>query len=75
MAGELQNQYRALVLPNVGSDFEIEQRPTLEAYHGSAIVRVLAANILSYHKEVYEGTRLLTFPLPLVGGKRMPTNG
>lgn len=42
--------------------------PTPAPNHGSAIVRIEAAGILSYHHEIYSGARGYEFPKPIVGG-------
>ena len=44
--------------------FGISPQPTL----GSAVVRVLAANVLSYMHEIYNGTRPYPFPTPIIPG-------
>lgn len=69
MATDLPSQHRALVLESMGSAFKVEQRTTPQAHHGSAVVRILAANILSYHQEIYDGSRFYGLPTPIVGGK------
>jgi threonine dehydrogenase-like Zn-dependent dehydrogenase len=35
---------------------------------GSVVIRILVANVVSYAREIYDGTRPYTFPLPLVIG-------
>lgn len=35
---------------------------------GSAVVRILAAPIISYTREIYDGTRKYLYPAPLVPG-------
>ncbi|CAG9957066.1 unnamed protein product [Clonostachys rosea f. rosea IK726] len=64
----LPSQHRALVLETVGAGFEIKQLPTPQAFHGSAVIKVEQAGILSYHREIYNGVRKYDFPKPIVGG-------
>ncbi|KAL2808588.1 chaperonin 10-like protein [Aspergillus granulosus] len=61
-------QHRALVLENPGSEFQVKSLPTPQPDFGSAIVRVIAAGVLPYHRDVYDGKRPNSFPTPLVGG-------
>ena len=61
-------EHQALVLEAVGADFKITTLPTPEAEPGSAIVQVLSAGVLSYHREIYGGQRHYNFPEPIVGG-------
>jgi threonine dehydrogenase-like Zn-dependent dehydrogenase len=68
MQSSLPTHHRALVLESVPSSFELKHVPTPEPTHGSAVVRVVSAGILSYHREVYSGARAYPFPTPLVGG-------
>jgi threonine dehydrogenase-like Zn-dependent dehydrogenase len=68
MASDLPTEYRALVLDKVGGDFHGKTLPMPKPVHGSVIIRVLAAEVLSYHREIYGGQRAYDFPLPLVGG-------
>ena len=68
MSSELSTQHRALVLRTFEAGFQIETLPTPRPGSGNAIVRVLEAGVLSYHREVYNGQRGLPFPKPLVGG-------
>ena len=42
--------------------------PTPQPGPGSAIVRILEAGVISYHREIYNGERHYDFPKPLVGG-------
>lgn len=65
---ELPHEHRALVLQDVGSEFCVQTIATPQVEFGTAVVRVLAAGILSYHGEIYNGDRGYQFPLPLVGG-------
>jgi threonine dehydrogenase-like Zn-dependent dehydrogenase len=60
--------YRALQLDSVGADLQIVERAMPKADIGSAIIRIEAAEVLSYHRDVYNGNRHYTFPTPIVGG-------
>ncbi|KAJ9616655.1 hypothetical protein H2200_000374 [Cladophialophora chaetospira] len=68
MASSLPSRHRALVLEKIGAGFEVKTVPTPQAEAGSAIVRVLSAGVLSYHREIYYGQRHYDFPKPIVGG-------
>ncbi|KAI0174987.1 chaperonin 10-like protein [Pestalotiopsis sp. NC0098] len=60
--------YRALVVDSVGADLRIEQRAMPDAVPGSVVVRVLASPVLSYQRDIYDGTRAYPFSTPIVGG-------
>ena len=60
--------HRALVLSSLDAPPEVKELPTPQATPGSAIVRMLATNTVSYSREVYDGTRKYLFPMPLVIG-------
>ncbi|KAF7916071.1 uncharacterized protein EAE97_012162 [Botrytis byssoidea] len=64
----LPSQHRALVLESVGSDFIIKSLPTTLPTPGSAVVQIHCTGVLSYHREIYNGSRPYPFPLPIVGG-------
>ncbi|CAI6333814.1 unnamed protein product [Periconia digitata] len=68
MAHNIPSEHRALVLEKVGSPFEVKLLSTPQPTSGSALVRIEAASVLSYHGEIYGGVRSYTFPTPLVGG-------
>jgi threonine dehydrogenase-like Zn-dependent dehydrogenase len=65
---QLPKTHRALVLPKKGEPLRVEQVPTPVATPGSIVVRVLAAPIVSYIREVYSGARPSYLPTPLVTG-------
>ena len=60
--------HRALVLTSTSEPPEVKIIPTPQPSSGSAVVRVELANIISYSKEIYNGTRKYPFPMPLVIG-------
>ncbi|KAI1504997.1 GroES-like protein [Biscogniauxia marginata] len=68
MTTDLPTQHRALVLETVADGFRLKNVPTPRPGPGSAIVRIEAAGVLSYHREIYNGERGYAFPTPLVGG-------
>jgi threonine dehydrogenase-like Zn-dependent dehydrogenase len=68
MKSKIPTLYRALQLENTDAGFQVVKLPTPQADPGSAIIRIEAASILSYHRDVYNGTRHYSFPTPLVGG-------
>jgi threonine dehydrogenase-like Zn-dependent dehydrogenase len=68
MASPVPSQHRALQLESIDAGLRIANLPTPNADSGSAIVRIEAASILSYHRDIYNGVRHYSFPTPLVGG-------
>lgn len=68
MASALPSHHQALVLETLEGGFSVKTIPTPQADAGSAVVRVLEAGIISYHREIYNGGRHYDFPKPLVGG-------
>ncbi|KAF2684224.1 GroES-like protein [Lentithecium fluviatile CBS 122367] len=68
MAFTLPLQHRALVLKTIEEGLHLKHLQTPQPEPGNAIVRIEVASVLSYHREVYDGTRQYSFPMPLVGG-------
>ena len=68
MTSGLPASHQALVLENFETGFELQHVATPHPSDGSAIVRILAAAVLSYSREIYNGERHYPFPKPLVGG-------
>ena len=68
MPSTVPSRHRALVFEAVGAGFQVKTLPTPQAEAGSAIVQVLSAGVLSYHREIYDGSRHYNFPKPIVGG-------
>ncbi|OTB16713.1 hypothetical protein K445DRAFT_316995 [Daldinia sp. EC12] len=68
MASDLPTEHRALVLEAVGEGLNVKNIPTPKPGPGKAIVRITAAGILSYHNEIFGGTRQYNLPTPIVGG-------
>jgi threonine dehydrogenase-like Zn-dependent dehydrogenase len=68
MATPLPPHHRALQLSQIGADLNLVTLPTPQPVPGSAIVHISASSILSYHRDIYNGTRHYTFPTPIVCG-------
>ncbi|CZR62956.1 related to ADH3-alcohol dehydrogenase III [Phialocephala subalpina] len=64
----LPETHRALILTSRAYGPEIKTIPTPQPGPGNAIVRIEAANIISYSKHIYSGTRPYPLPVPLVIG-------
>ncbi|KAL2432566.1 hypothetical protein ABEF95_013607 [Exophiala dermatitidis] len=67
-AAPLPEHHRALVLETIEEGFKVKTVPTPRPDAGSAVVRILEAGVLSYHREIYNGERHYDFPKPIVGG-------
>ncbi|MCJ1241214.1 hypothetical protein MMC14_009218 [Varicellaria rhodocarpa] len=65
---ELPKTHRALILTSRSEPLKVTTLSTPQPTPGSAIVRILVANVISYMREVYDGTRPYTFPTPMVTG-------
>lgn len=59
---------KALHLENKQTPITVKTLPVPEPTHGSAVVKVLATDIISYHREIYDGTRAMPIPTPLIPG-------
>ncbi|KAI9709103.1 MAG: hypothetical protein M1820_003549 [Bogoriella megaspora] len=68
MASSLPAQHRALLLESIESGFQVKTLITPQPVHGSVVVRIAAAKVLSYAREIYNGQHQYPFPTPLVGG-------
>ncbi|KAF7192670.1 Alcohol dehydrogenase 1 [Pseudocercospora fuligena] len=68
MSSTLPTTHQALVIESKELGLQLETVPTPGATPGSLILQVLAASILSYHKEIYNGKRPYPLATPLVGG-------
>ncbi|PTB66016.1 GroES-like protein [Trichoderma citrinoviride] len=64
----LPETHRALVLHSNDTPPKVETRPVPQATPGNVVVRVLAANVLSYSREMLDGTRPYPYPKPYVPG-------
>lgn len=65
---ELPEKMKALVLTSRDQPLTLESVPRPQPTIGSAVVRVLAAKIISYTREVMNGTRPYPFPTPITPG-------
>lgn len=68
MSSQLPTHHHALVVESTQSPLQVQTLPVPEVGLGNTIVRVEAAGVLSYHREVYNGGRQYSFPTPIVGG-------
>ncbi|KAL6719621.1 hypothetical protein ACLMJK_001542 [Lecanora helva] len=64
----LPQDHRALVVTSTSEVPAIQNLPTPKPTPGSAIARILATNVLSYSRDIYNGKRQYPFPTPLVPG-------
>lgn len=65
----LPQTHKALVLTQIGSPLHVSpSHPTPVLTPGSAIIKVLCAGLLSYSKDIYNGTRKYTLPTPSIPG-------
>ncbi|EXJ80718.1 hypothetical protein A1O3_07002 [Capronia epimyces CBS 606.96] len=62
------SHHRALVLETVEQGFSVQMVPTPQPGPGSAIVRIVEAGVISYHRDIYNGERTYEFAKPIVGG-------
>ena len=65
---DLPSTHRALVKRSFDTDPSVETVPTPKPTSGSAIVRILAAGIVSYMGDVYSGKRPMQMQMPLTIG-------
>ncbi|KAF2113974.1 chaperonin 10-like protein [Lophiotrema nucula] len=59
---------KALVQTTYAAPLELKTTPVPEVVPGSAIVKILACPVISYAKEVYNGTRKYPYPTPIIPG-------
>lgn len=65
---DLPEQMRALVLTSRDEPPIVQTVATPQPTTGSATVRVLAANTISYIRDIYNGKRKYPFPTPIIPG-------
>lgn len=68
MATHLPETMRALVVHSTDQPPTVEHLPVPQPFHGSAVVQVLTAGVISYIRDIYNGKRNYPFPTPLVAG-------
>ena len=64
----LPTTYQALVQSERHKALSLEERPLLEPGPGSAVLRVESTAVLSYQRDIYNGTRNYPYPTPMVPG-------
>lgn len=60
--------HRALTVTSTLTPLTVEDRPIPTAIPGSAVVRVSASGVLSYQRDIYDGTRAYGYPTPFTAG-------
>jgi threonine dehydrogenase-like Zn-dependent dehydrogenase len=65
---ELPKTHRTLVQRIYAEPLQLQSISVPQPTTGSAIVRVLAANVVSYMADIYNGKRRYSYPTPLVPG-------
>ena len=65
---DLPDTMKALVLQSTSQPPTVQTVPTPQPTIGSAIIRVLAAPVISYTRDVYNGKRAYPFPTPIIPG-------
>jgi len=68
MADQLPPTMRALVVHSTSQPPTVEEVPVPQPFHGSAVVKVLTAGVISYIRDIYNGKRNYPFPTPLIAG-------
>jgi len=58
----------ALVQTTYAGPLELQTVPTPSALPGSAIIKILSVPVLSYAKEIFDGTRQYPYPTPFTPG-------
>ena len=65
---ELPKVHRALVQRVYAEPLQLETIPTPRSTPGSVIVKVIAANVITYMGDIYNGKRKYSYPTPIVPG-------
>ncbi|KAE9387310.1 GroES-like protein [Gymnopus androsaceus JB14] len=68
MSSQLPETHRALELISTEEPLQVKTFQTPQPGPGNAVVRVLAANVISYSGDIYNGKRQYPFPKPFVPG-------
>ncbi|KAJ3794887.1 alcohol dehydrogenase [Lentinula aff. detonsa] len=64
----LPETHRVLQLTSIAEPLQLKTAPTPQSGPGSVVVRILAASVLSYSGDIYNGQRQYPFPQPFVPG-------
>lgn len=67
-SNDLPKTMKALVLKSSSEAPTVETVPTPQPAIGGAVVRILAANVISYMRDIYNGKRKYPYPTPLIPG-------
>lgn len=59
---------QALVLKSISDPLTLETGPVPSPTIASAVVKILAVSVISYAREVFNGTRAYPFPKPVIPG-------
>ena len=65
---DLPETHQAIVVTSTSEPLTVKTLPCPKPTPGSAIVRILAANVLSYAREIYNGRGQYPYPTPFVPG-------
>ena len=68
MSNQLPETMRAVVVHSTSQPPTVEQVQVPQPFHGSAVVRVLSASVISYIRDIYNGKRKYPFPTPMIAG-------
>jgi threonine dehydrogenase-like Zn-dependent dehydrogenase len=65
----LPHTHKALILTKIGSPLQLSHtHPTPVLVPGSAVIKILCAGLLSYSRDIYNGSRKYTLPTPSIPG-------
>lgn len=64
----LPHTHKAPIIASHAEPPRIQTLPTLQPEPGSAVVRIQAANVISYMRDIYDGKRQYPYPMPLIAG-------
>lgn len=67
-AQSIPSQHKSLVFHSTSEPLQVTTQPVPQVTSGSAIVEVIASEVLSYSKDVYNGTRKYPYPVPYTPG-------
>ena len=67
-SSDLPSTHRAVVQRERHQPLIVEERSTPQPTSGSAILRVETTAVVSYQRDIYDGTRNYPYPTPFVPG-------